>query len=305
MFISVYHNTYIFILHLVTHSAKPIPTCYNISGTAYGENPRNETINDPVMNAGDEMFNVKFLFVIILTCVSLFCCIAIVFIYNRLKRDQEQRQTEVGLSYNHPQTHSDISDITQFDHDSGGIPPELVNLNSKSNSSAIKLPKNRGSLNIPKFEDENETENEEECKYDNDNGYDLKMRSSPEMKHEVDINKNGDIGIDIKLEIIQEINVNNNGSVSTSGTSSSEEGFINKYDVDGSEDGEDLVKMWIRNELEMPQYSEIFIKNGYKSIKSIKNISNKSELKRMGIMDEYHQIQILTQIRILNTAKLL
>eukprot|EP01083_Nonionella_stella_P006511 18923_1 len=73
------------------------------------------------------------------------------------------------------------------------------------------------------------------------------------------------------------------------------------------EEGEnnlDLVAVWLRSTVGLPQYYSMFIQNGYNALDFIANISDKSELSEIGITIKGHQTQIMAHIAQLKQAKI-
>eukprot|EP01083_Nonionella_stella_P027966 77010_1 len=56
------------------------------------------------------------------------------------------------------------------------------------------------------------------------------------------------------------------------------------------------VQAWVDNELELPQYFDVFISNGYESMNLIQDIPDADELKEIGIVSKEHQIKIMNAI---------
>eukprot|EP01083_Nonionella_stella_P180990 646972_1 len=58
----------------------------------------------------------------------------------------------------------------------------------------------------------------------------------------------------------------------------------------------DLVSIWLRDVVDLPQYIPNFILNGYESLAVIAQITNTRELKKMGIGSNHHQTKIMIAI---------
>ena len=69
-------------------------------------------------------------------------------------------------------------------------------------------------------------------------------------------------------------------------------------------DGNILVKKWLKS-IKMEQYYELFIQNGFESLHHIRGITNKSELKAMGINKIAHQCLLMAKIRRLTQQKVI
>merc|ERR1712154_730607 len=66
-------------------------------------------------------------------------------------------------------------------------------------------------------------------------------------------------------------------------------------DVDA--EGRDEVHEWLCSTVEMEQYYEYFVNNGFDSLKLIKKIKDYSELQHLGIETKAHQILIMQNIK--------
>ena len=65
-----------------------------------------------------------------------------------------------------------------------------------------------------------------------------------------------------------------------------------------------LVKKWLKS-IKMEQHYELFIQNGFESLHQIRGITNKSELKAMGIGKVSHQCLLMAKIRNLTQQKVI
>eukprot|EP01083_Nonionella_stella_P133733 406615_1 len=61
-----------------------------------------------------------------------------------------------------------------------------------------------------------------------------------------------------------------------------------------------LIMQWLTDVVKLPVYYEHFIKNGYDRMEFIKNIEDKSDLRKIGIKKAGHQTRIMSQIKVLS-----
>ena len=72
---------------------------------------------------------------------------------------------------------------------------------------------------------------------------------------------------------------------------------VNGKDIGyGDNDGIEAVKLWLKEKVELPQYTDIFLKHGIDKL-SVVVLLEKSTLKEMGIYKIGHQLIILDQIQ--------
>eukprot|EP01084_Bolivina_argentea_P178416 308405_1 len=57
------------------------------------------------------------------------------------------------------------------------------------------------------------------------------------------------------------------------------------------------VQTWLHKEVELHQYLDVLITNGYESMQIIKDISNKAELEEIGIESKQHQMIIMRELK--------
>merc|ERR1712129_402390 len=63
------------------------------------------------------------------------------------------------------------------------------------------------------------------------------------------------------------------------------------------------IKQWLTETVELPQYLDTFITNGFESMDFIKAIPNREELTEIGITTKGHQLRIMSAIQKLNENK--
>lgn len=56
------------------------------------------------------------------------------------------------------------------------------------------------------------------------------------------------------------------------------------------------VKLWLENDVELPQYYDNFINYGYESLRFIKEISTKEQLEDIGVVIKGHQTKLMAEI---------
>ena len=61
-----------------------------------------------------------------------------------------------------------------------------------------------------------------------------------------------------------------------------------------------MIREWLEVTVCLPQYYEVFVKNGYESLDFIKEINDREELEVIGIMLLGHQTKFLAEIKRLN-----
>ena len=59
----------------------------------------------------------------------------------------------------------------------------------------------------------------------------------------------------------------------------------------------EMVRMWLEDTVELPQYYPVFVQNGYESMDIIKEISNAEELKEIGVGIEAHRSHLHREIQ--------
>ena len=73
-----------------------------------------------------------------------------------------------------------------------------------------------------------------------------------------------------------------------------------KGNVSMKTDNNMSVKQWLSEKVGLPQYSDLFVQNGYESLEFIKAITNKEQLSDIGIVLKGHQTVIMAKIQELN-----
>ena len=59
----------------------------------------------------------------------------------------------------------------------------------------------------------------------------------------------------------------------------------------------DAIKMWLRDTVQLPQYYDIFIENGFDTMDNILCISDRNVLKDIGVNKIGHQMKIISDIK--------
>eukprot|EP01083_Nonionella_stella_P030182 82817_1 len=69
---------------------------------------------------------------------------------------------------------------------------------------------------------------------------------------------------------------------------------------DGDETEKDVIKTWLIDIVKLPQYYSLFVDNGYNTLRIVAAMTDKSELREIGITLQGHQTRIIREINRLN-----